>query len=386
MKLKQYIPVAAACLALVLTACSDDTKNVNNGIFAPTSETASTINVKPTTSEAVGYVEARLAKKTDRDVMVSFAADAAKVAVYNALYGTEAEMLPQGHYSLPKPQAVIPAGGNTTGQVEVRFENLTSLDLKKMYVLPVVMSSEYGSLSNDTYYFVIKEASLISVTADMTENYAVFAQGGQAPQLEGMTEITVEALVYPHDFPNMLATIMGIEGQFLVRVGDAGLPPNQIQLATSAGNVTDPAWALETGKWTFVTLTYNTATGECAVYFNGIRKGSVQTGGYRSAVNWNTASGDITDGPRGFYVGYAYDANRWFNGYMSELRVWRRVLTADEINAPYHFYSVAPDSDGLAAYWKMDEGAGTLLHDSANGYDLKCLKAPEWIPVELPAK
>ena len=53
---------------------------------------------------------------------------------------------------------------------------------------------------------------------------------------------------------------------------------------------------------------------------------------------------------------------------------------------PNHFYEVSPESDGLAAYWKMDEGTGDAIHDYANGYDLKCQKAPEWIPVYLPAK
>ena len=35
--------------------------------------------------------------------------------------------------------------------------------------------------------------------------------------------------------------VMGIEGTFLFRIGDAGVPDNQLQLATSSGNVTDAA-------------------------------------------------------------------------------------------------------------------------------------------------
>lgn len=133
-------------------------------------------------------------------------------------------------------------------------------------------------------------------------------------------------------------------------------------------------------------MTYDTTNGECRVYFDGVLKGSVQTGNYRQPINWNTASGDITDGPRGFYVGYAYDANRYFNGYMSELRVWNRILNEEEIRTPNHFYYVSEQSEGLAAYWKMDEGTGNSIRDYANGYDLKCLKAPAWIPVYLPEK
>lgn len=386
MKNKAYLSVAILAAA-AFTACQDSYENIDNSIFAPTADTQTTINVKPsTTVTATGFVEASMAKVMDRDVEVAFMADPTGVNAYNSIYGAECIMLPDNYYTIPKPTAKIYAGSNTTGKVAVEFINLNTLDVSKTYVLPVKMVSEFASLSNNTYYFVIKESALVTVTADMTENYAVFAQGNQAPELGNIKKITVEALLYPLDFPNMLATIMGIEGGFLVRVGDAGIPPNQLQLATSNGNVTDPAWTFDTNKWTFLTLTYDTENGECCVYFNGVLKGSVQTGNFRGTINWDTASGDITDGPRGFYVGYAYDANRYFKGYMSELRVWKRILSKEEINEPNHFYNVDEDSEGLAAYWKMDEGTGNSIHDYANGYDLKCQKAPGWIPVYLPEK
>ena len=66
--------------------------------------------------------------------------------------------------------------------------------------------------------------------------------------------------------------------------------------------------------------------------------------------------------------------------------MWNRVLTEEEINQPFQAYSVEPDSPGLVAYWKLDEGSGNLFHDYANGYDLKCNAAPGWIPVALPEK
>ncbi len=386
MKILSYLPAVSLAM-LTLASCQESFEDVDNSIFAPTLETASTINVKPSsTVTATGYVQASMATLMDRDVAVTFTADPSGVDRYNGIYGADYIMLPEGFYSIPEPMAVIPAGGNSTGKVAVEFVNLDKLDVSKTYVLPVIMSSEFGTLSNNTYYFVVKESALVTVTADMTENYAVFAQGDQATELGSLEKITVEALLYPLDFPNMLATIMGIEGGFLVRVGDAGIPSNQLQVATSNGNVTDPAWTFDTNKWTFLTMTYDTTNGECRVYFDGVLKGSVQTGNYRQPINWNTASGDITDGPRGFYVGYAYDANRYFNGYMSELRVWNRILNEEEIRTPNHFYYVSEQSEGLAAYWKMDEGTGNSIRDHANGYDLKCLKAPAWIPVYLPEK
>ena len=118
---------------------------------------------------------------------------------------------------------------------------------------------------------------------------------------------------------------------------------------------------------------------------NGEQK-ATKTSNYRGIVDWNTAGGDITDGPRAFYIGYSYDGNRYVDGCVSEMRVWNRILTSDEINAPYHFYDVDPQSPGLVAYWKFDEGAGKDIKDYANGYNLTCLEAPTWVQVQLPAK
>ena len=386
MKLLSYLPVILLAGA-AFASCQEDTENFDNMVFTTTQNPLNTIYVKSTTTNATGYVQASIAKNEGSDVSVSFGANPAKVADFNSIYSLDAEMLPEEYFVIPEPTAVIPAGGTTTDRVAVDLINLDRLDMSKIYVLPVsIVSAPFGVLSNNTYYFLVREASMISVVANMTDNYAQYLEGNQATSLEGMTQITVEGLLNPDNFPNMLSTIMGIEGDVLVRIGDAGIPANQLQFAAPSGNVTDPAWQFETGKWTFLTLTYDSATGEVNVYFNGIKKGDTHVSGYKGPVNWNTASGDIKDGPRGFYVGYSYDANRPFQGCMSELRVWNRILTQDELMAPYHFYSVEPDSQGLVAYWKMDDGAGKTIKDYANGYDLTCNKAPEWVPVSLPEK
>ena len=78
---------------------------------------------------------------------------------------------------------------------------------------------------------------------------------------------------------------------------------------------------------------------------------------------------------------------------MSEVRVWNRALSADEINAPNHFYKVDPASKGLVAYWKLDDGTGYIAKDyTANGNDLtgevysgsSWSNGMEWREVQLP--
>ena len=111
------------------------------------------------------------------------------------------------------------------------------------------------------------------------------------------------------------------------------------------------------------------------VYFNGVHKGNTQYSNYRSNVNWNSSN---------FYVGKSYDNNRWFDGEISEARVWNRVLSVEEINAKNHFYKVDAASEGLVAYWKFNEGTGNVITDVTNGYNLVANSAITWKPVSLP--
>lgn len=395
MKHKIYIP-ALACIGLLAASCQDDMETFPNKVFSPTVNPVSSILVQEGTTDAIGYVSAKMAKKENYDVNITFGVMADKVDAYNSIYSQEAELLPEGYYTIPQPTATITAGLVATDNVAVDFINLANLDMDKLYVLPVgILSAPFATMDNDVTYFVIREAAIINVVADMTKTAATFkSTEAEAYQLSGLTQITVEVLLYPQSFPNMLATVMGKEGYFLVRIGDAGIEPNQLQLATSNGNVTDEAWRFDTNKWTFLTFTYDTATGETKVYFDGVQKGSTQYGNFLSAIDWNSGTGPFTDGSNSyFYVGFAWNADRWFPGYMSELRVWNRVLTQDEINAPLHFYTVDADSEGLVAYWKLNEGAGNEFKDSANGYDLVCMPnddkdvtRPGWVEVSLPEK
>ena len=49
--------------------------------------------------------------------------------------------------------------------------------------------------------------------------------------------------------------------------------------------------------------------------------------------------------------------------------MWNRALTASEISTG--FAGVNAHSEGLVAYWKMNEGEGHIFHDATgHGYDM----------------
>lgn len=215
--------------------------------------------------------------------------------------------------------------------------------------------------------------ALITKALDMTGARAYPAVWGEETKkaLTGMTEFTLEALVRADNFKSAgsLSTIMGIEGHFLVRVGDATIPSNRLQIASSS-NVTDPAANLETGKWYHIAVTYSSPA-HVVTYINGEKVIDGYCG--RTSVNFGVDHNDETGYyvTRCFWVGYAYEPARDFEGLMSELRIWDRALTEEEINAENHFYTVDPQSEGLLCYWKLDDGEGNIFKDyTGHGNDL----------------
>ncbi|MDH6307086.1 hypothetical protein M2451_002320 [Dysgonomonas sp. PFB1-18] len=363
-----------ACGAL--TSCGEDAENYDNKAFT-TSEKVSSILLMGTNDTESRTIQTSIAKLEGSDVVVTYKVDESLVSQYNMAYADNAIILPSEYYELTVAVSTIAVGTVKGNDVEISFKNLSGLDRDLVYVLPITVANSNIEFLNSTRstYFVIRGAALINTVADITTNYLSLQSPGTS-SLKNMGEVSIEALLYIDKFGKLISTVMGIEGNFLFRIGDAGLPDNQLQLATSNGNVTDAAWQLPTGVWVHLAATYNSADGAVNVYFNGIKKGDTKTTSYRNNVNWATSS---------FYVGKSYDDNRYLSGSISECRVWNRVLTQDEIQGKDHFYVVAPDSPGLVAYWKFNEGGGQIIADhTGNENTIVANKTITWNPVSLP--
>ena len=198
----------------------------------------------------------------------------------------------------------------------------------------------------------------IDMALDLTKRYAV-ADFKDNESVQQINELTYEALICPTDFPNTINTVMGVEGQFLIRLGDSKYPKDQLQVAFAGGGKIAPGDAGTVAKnaWTHLAVTMNASEGTICVYVNGVKVGMVEKNVTADISNFKIArSGNYT--------------NRFFTGYMAELRVWTKALTEEEINSEDHFYFVDPASEGLLAYWKCDDGTGNILKDATvNGYD-----------------
>lgn len=376
-KIFRFLPALA--LALTMTACQDnDEENfADKGRIDATSMQAETI-VKGTMGDITKTLTIATARPAEKTITAKAVVDKSLVATYNKAYYDNAELLPDSCYEVNEATMTINPGSVKSSEASFTFKGLGSLDRSKVFVLPVsVQTSDIEMIASEkNYYYVFKAGALINVVADIVDNYLEIYPWANVDRVRGMKQITMEALIYPRTLDKQISTIMGIEGQFLMRIGDAGLPSNQIQIATNYGNTSNAKLQLQTNTWTHVAMTYDYESGDMDFYFNGKL---VYQGVSNGSIN---LVGNGSD--RNFLVGKSYDDNRDFDGYISEVRVWDVVRTQEEIAA--NIYTVDPTSTGLVAYWKFDEGAGASVADaSGNGNTLKAQNGPLlWHNVSLP--
>ncbi len=245
--------------------------------------------------------------------------------------------------------------------------------------------------------FSQKPKGVITTAVNMTGTRAWPAWNDPAP-VTNMKAFTLEALVNPTvvRYNGSLSTIMGIEGKFLVRLGDVGIPWSQVQVCWDSGKsgywgniegkLSNSNMTVNPKEWTHIAVTFGEGT--VKVFINGEEKGSTTTN-VPASVNFGITHND-EQAPQGqqitrcFWVGYSYESTRDFQGMMSELRIWNRVLTADELANEARRYSVDPKSEGLVTYWKCDEGQGDVIKDHTSYRNDLASDGLKWEPVSLP--
>lgn len=373
--MKRYNKIQIMLLVAILMGGCQSDGSFDNKLYIKSSAKVGEILFTGGEDDQVRTLQAEVALPVEQDVKVAYRVDPSLVKRYNEAYYDNAELLPDANHEWIENEALIPRGGVLSTEASIVFKDFTSLDRETVYVLPVTLADTNIEVlqSARTYYYVIRGASLINVVGDIDENYLSVNWTNPAV-CNNLSQLTMEALIRVRNFDKMISTVMGIEGSFLIRIGDANFPSNQLQIATSRGNFpgADSNKGLPVNEWVHVALTYDAADGAMIVYVNG-KKQSEGT----------LSRGNVSLGTSNFFIGRSYDDNRWLAGEISECRIWNVVRSAEEIAGnPYH---VAPDSEGLVAYWKFDEGAGSTVTDhTGNGNNAVANEPLKWTPVKLP--
>ena len=380
MKLHKYMFASLSFCSLVLGSCQnndiDDEHHYDNKVFVTSQQVRDDLLIKETISEATRSISYRLADPLDREVNISFDAAPQLTAAYNLAFNDNAQVLAADYYEIPVKSVTIKAGDISSDDVVVNFKNTNKLDKSRRYVLPVTITDADIEVldSKRTAYFIFKGAALINVVANIEKIYFPISL---KTDMSNVNAITVEALLRSDDWEagrdNALSSIFGIEGRFLLRIGDADRPRDQLQCVAPGGNFPAPnaVAGLPTKEWVHIAVVYDAGTHERIYYKDGVKVYSDENATY--ALNLTS----------GCYIGKSYDNTRWLPGDISEVRIWNIQRTGEEIAK--NPYEVDPHASGLVAYWKFNEGTGSAIKDhTGNGNDITASGTPTWVNVELP--
>ena len=194
------------------------------------------------------------------------------------------------------------------------------------------------------------------------------------PALKDLPACTMEIRMYANGWRtsgHMISSLIGVEENFLLRVGDESIKnPAQLQLAGRGTSITAPN-ALSLGRWYHIAVVDNGS--EMTIYIDGNAEISVDSSSSK-AINL----GFYYNSP--FAIGMSAADVRYFNGYVSEARVWKRALTPTELKNNQCYVDPAT-AEGLIGYWRLDqvEDDGRTFTDlSGNGYHGKASSNPIW--------
>lgn len=374
--------ISVACLGimgLALTACNsegDDFDYKKSGLFFSGTEVTPVVVFGIEDTPASFPVTVQSTKKVDSDVTLTLAIDPAKVDEYNQVNTTSYFALPEGAVELENPVVTISKGNALSSAATVRILSTEDFEEGRTYMIPVTVKNVVGTdepfieTSNTIYLRISRTISFFSIQANTNAQSSYIFDEIVAP----LTTFTYEIKVYPQDlhrgtnYPQKLMSLCEADESHSanLRFNEAN-DQNKLQVLLD-GNKWLSNLEFENNHWYMLSVVSDGTT--MALYINGVIDSSISAsvvGGlinfqrYEMGMSWNGDNGN-------------HPSRQFFAHRFCELRIWDRALTPSEMQGG--LCGVDPNSNGLKAYWKFNEGEGHIFHDATGrGFDIDWTKS-----------
>ncbi len=373
MNLNKITSLFLATAALAAGACQKSIEYKDVVYFTGTESSAVTsMYVEGPTSLGLTVTSSN---KLESEMSVGVKVDPSALPAFSESQGIEYKMLPDGSYKLDENSFKIEAGKNVS--LPVKFEILSMDDFEDgaLYCVPITLTETSNGMSilnaSKTTYVVINQI-ITTQGPNLGQSYYIsFPTIINNSLYNNMSACTMEIRVLMNSFYSAssnpgIASVMGVEENFLLRFGDISCDKNQLQYAGRGASITSSSH-FNTGTWYHIAVVDDGSN--LTLYVNGNVEGSVESSG-KSAIN---LAWDYMDG---FHIGRS-ERGRLMNGIVSEARVWNRALNVIELENNQCY--VDPASEGLIGYWRLDELVDGKFKDlTGNGNDGEPSSSVKW--------
>lgn len=385
--MKKYIVFCLWVLLFCMTACKKGAE-YGDAVYMTGTLQSSTIRFLVDGQSSLGLT-VTATNKAEGDIKIRLNESPELLEAFNASTGRNCVLPPEGSYDIEGAEVVISSGKTLSSQIKITADS-EQLQEGVSYCLPMSISSvEGGDLkvletSRTAYVMLTKVVTVKAAYLARQGCFDIPSFGGDDSPVKELGQMTLEMKVLPVSFgtnprsASSISSLCGCEENFLFRFGDgAGNPTNKLQLAKgSIGTASHPdnkdhyeSWVekeFETGHWLHFAAVYDGQY--LRVYLDGEQIHFVETnngGTINLSMAYDGHSWDDT-----FAIGRSAGHSRFFDGYISECRVWNVARTAAELEDGICY--VDPTSEGLIAYWRFDgetQEDGTVLDMTGHGYN-----------------
>lgn len=316
---------------------------------------------------SIHYVTTSSTRKVNEDVIITYGIDNEALTAYNEKNKTTYFPIPESSVKLLDNRDTINAGKAASTGIRIEVTSTEDWVDGQTYIIPVSIQSVSGGdlevmNSSKTIYLRISRKIMFS-SLDVS-NANLYSEYWFEESKEGFVPIdlpkyTCEIKVFlTEDAPNRIRRLCnwgGEGGQNMLRFGEEGMDRNQLQWVSPSGSV--PSRTLFTpNRWYTISLTFDGS--QYAMYVDGVKD--------------NELSGTSSFKFSKFEIGMSwagYTNSQRMGGRIAEIKLWNKALVASEIQLG--MCGIDPNTEGLIAYWKMNETSGHIFHDATgNGYDM----------------
>lgn len=368
------ISLLAALLCAVsgaLVSC-DDMKPLSDAVLMTGTSTNPLVKFAIEDLPSDYAVSVTSTRKATEDIKIKLAVDTDLVARYNDRMNMNYFAIPEGAYSLSGDEVVITKGQAISSAVKVSIVDDSEFVPGRVYLIPVTIESTSGNFpvieSGRTIY--LKVSRTLRFVAPYTGNAQMAYQFLFDNPIISLPAYTWEVKIYAEKFRDTAASgttrVCSFGGndtsdeggaisdsgfkcdQNLLRFGEGTDEPNRLHLTTKQAKMSANT-LFQTGRWYSVAVVNDGTT--MTLYIDGEKDNSVTVSPYNYTL-YGVQIGMPSAG---------YQSSQLFYGRLCEMRLWTRPLSASEIKA--NVCGVDPLTEGLVAYWPMNEGSGSTFYD-----------------------
>lgn len=387
--MKKYLLLPFVAIAAMLCSCSNN-DDFSDAVFVTGTLSSPNVKFLVDGQSSMGITVTSSCKAGD-DMKIVLKPAPELLDAYNTKMGRNYQVPPTDAYTIENGNVVIKSGTNQSTQMKLTCDG-DKLAEGVAYCLPVTIESAEGGLkvletSRTAYVMFTKVIDIKVANLGGQGGFDIkkfwLSENENTPVL-AMNQMTLEMKVLPVAFgtnprsASGISSLCGCEENFLFRFGDgAGQPTNKLQFVKgSIGQAQHPdkkdhyeSWVekmFDTGHWLHFAAVYDGSyvrvylDGEQIFFAETKNGGTVNLAMAYDGHSWND----------GFSIGRSAGYARYFNGYISECRVWNVARTTEQLENGICY--VDPTSEGLLAYWRFNgevQDDGTVRDETGHGYD-----------------